>query len=167
MGNYFSIAEVTVDNSLPTSVSFDNIPQTYTDLYVSISAQGLAGTNALELSFNNSTANFSNGITLFGNGAGTVSSGSYNRYGGVYNGSSLGGPIFSNSDIYIPEYTSSNTKSYFIKGVGENTGSVVTTIFYSGLWSNSSAITKITIAPLSSNTLYQYSTFYLYGITNS
>jgi hypothetical protein len=36
-----------------------------------------------------------------------------------------------------------------------------------GLWSSTSAITSITISDFSSNTIIQYSTFYLYGIKNS
>jgi hypothetical protein len=69
--------------------------------------------------------------------------------------------VFSNNDLYIPNYTSSSYKSIVVDSVSENnsTSSYITSM-QAGLWSNTSAINAITL----NATFAQYSEFTLYGI---
>jgi hypothetical protein len=72
--------------------------------------------------------------------------------------------------MYIPNYTSSNYKSFSTDSVCEsNAASVYAQGFWSGLWSDTSAITSISIAELAgaSTNIAEHSTAYLYGISNS
>ena len=71
---------------------------------------------------------------------------------------------FSNTEVYIPNYTNSNYKSIICDGVTENNGTLYAiSSIAAGLWSNTSAITSLTIF-YNSLTILQYSTFSLYGV---
>jgi hypothetical protein len=80
--------------------------------------------------------------------------------------SSFTASTFANNEVTIPNYTSSNFKSYSVDSVTENNATQAYAIFVAGLWSNTAAITSITLG-LSSANFVQYSTAYLYGIKNS
>jgi hypothetical protein len=69
---------------------------------------------------------------------------------------------FSNGEIYIPNYTSSNFKSVSADNVQENNATAADGYLVSGLWSNTSPINSISIA--SGSNFAQHSTFHLYGI---
>jgi hypothetical protein len=71
---------------------------------------------------------------------------------------------FGNSEAYIPNYTSSNNKSVSIDTVVENNSSTVNIVaLNAGLWSNTTAISLISIVP-GSGSWVQYSTATLYGV---
>ena len=75
---------------------------------------------------------------------------------------------FSNTEIYIPNYTSSNNKSISVDAVTESTSNPIYASIVAGLWANSSAISSIKLAPMYGSLSYvQYSTATLYGIKNS
>jgi hypothetical protein len=65
--------------------------------------------------------------------------------------------------MYIPNYASSNYKSFSIDSVTENNGTVAYQIMHAGVWSNTAAITSLTITAAGGN-LAQYSTATLYGV---
>jgi hypothetical protein len=71
---------------------------------------------------------------------------------------------FGSYQIYLPNYAGSTNKSMSSESVEENNSN---TLYYlsigAGLWSNTAAITSISILPGSS--WVQYSTATLYGIT--
>jgi hypothetical protein len=71
---------------------------------------------------------------------------------------------FSNADIYIPNYTSSNAKSVSVDGVTENNATEASATLTAGLSTDTAAITSITVIALSSGTIATNSTFTLYGI---
>lgn len=167
MSTFYPINTITVAGNSTTSVTFSNIPSTFTDLLLKVSGQGVAGTNSMFVSFNGSTSNFVGGIYGLGNGNGSVTAGEVTRYAGPYNGPNLGGNIFANTDIYIAGYAGNTVKPYGVEGVGENSGGVVTTIMYAGRWNDTSAITSITITFINNNIMNAGTTFYLYGIKNS
>jgi len=77
---------------------------------------------------------------------------------------------FGNSSIYIPNYTSSNYKSYSVEGAVEANGTSSSGVqglaMTAGLWSNTAAITRIDLGAEVGN-FVSPSTFYLYGIKNS
>jgi len=159
------IGSYTSDNSGPTAWAFTSIPQTYTDLKMVFSARTTNGGvfDLTYLFFNNNGS----GYTLkqvFGTGSAAAST-SPTAQSLYLNGTSTTSNTFTNSEVYIPNYTSSNYKSYSIDQVLENNSTTGYTSLQAGLWSNTSAITALTIIPSSS--MPQYVTAYLYGISNS
>jgi len=164
---YTLIASNTVGSGGASSVTFSSIPATYTDLVIRCSSKTpfTSGNSSIDtISFNGSSTSFS-GIYFQAYGTG-INSGSYAQFAAYSDGNvSATTNTFSNTDIYIPNYTSSNNKTYSSDSVSEANASTPYMVMVAGLWANSSAITSITLTPYS--TFLQYSTFYLYGINNS
>jgi len=164
---YEAIATVTVGSGGAADMQFTSIPGTYTDLCLKISARTdtAASVEDLELAFNSNTASFS-GINIFGTGA-TTGSVSAGRRAALATASSATASTFANSEIYIPNYAGSTNKSYSFDGVHETNATTAYQVLYAGLWSNSAAITSISITGENSGNFVQYSTATLYGIKNS
>jgi hypothetical protein len=161
--NYVLLETVTVGAAGATSVTFNNIPQTgYTDLEIKISAraQGSGSTDIL-IYPNGSSANLTF-KALGGNGASAYSSGGSGGYVNIQDISTYTANTFSNGSIYIPNYTSSSYKSISGDSVSENNATTAYAVMEAVLWSNTAAITSITLDAASYFT--QYSTFSLYGI---
>jgi hypothetical protein len=163
---YYQIATVTVGSGGAANITFSNIPQTYTDLKILLSGRN-SGATALGqyISFNSSTANFS-GKYLYGDGS-NPSSGILARYAGTVLGTNYNPSVFNNTDIYIPNYTSSNHKTFLVDNVSEDMQTYSTTNFIGGLWAVTAPITSVTITPDSGTSYPQYSTATLYGIKSS
>jgi hypothetical protein len=162
--NYVLLEKITVGAAGASSVAFSGIPQTgYTDLVIKGTARGtLGGTAILNVSFNGSTSNFTDRY-IEGNGATAGSFTDQPRMVGLVNGSSTTANTFTNFEVYIPNYTSANYKSFSADIVSENNATTAYIEIQAGLWSNTAAITSITLTGLSSS-FVQYSTFYLYGV---
>ena len=163
---YTLISSVTVGAGGASSIDFTSIPATYTDLLVKLSSRNTSTGGAIYLRFNGSTSSYTVRY-LEGNGA-AASSGTDSTYLYVseLNTSSTTASTFSSADIYIPNYAGSTNKSVSADSVSENNATTAYAGIYAGLWSNTSAITQVTLYP-SANTFAQYSTAYLYGIKNS
>jgi len=151
------------------SFTFSAIPATYTDLCIVVSARSdtAATQDGLWISqINGSGSNLSN-IWLRGSGSSTTSSTSalYGILVGQINAANSTANTFSNLSIYIPNYASANNKSISIDSVQEHNATEAYMGFTAGLWSNSAAITSITLDPQVGD-LVQHSTAYLYGISN-
>jgi len=164
---YKLISSVTVGSGGAASMGFTSIPATYTDLVVKVSARD---NRALEIdgvliSFNGSTSNFTN-IYLLGDGS-SASSGSLARLAANAPGATATASTFSNGEIYIPNYASANYKSLSSDSVTENNATGVSTGLFANLWSDTAAITSITLTPNNGTLFDQYSTAYLYGISNA
>jgi len=166
---YSKISTYTVGSGGVPSVSFLNIPQNYTDLVLKASIRtGRANiTSSLAMRFNGDTASNYRSIGL--DGGGTVANSfaqTTSRIVYFYApGSTATSNTFSNTEFYIPNYTSSSYKSVSIDGSVENNATDSSNTFTAGLWSNTSAITSIYIdEPFGSTSFQQYSTFHLYGI---
>ena len=164
--NYILLETINLTQSA-ASVTFDNIPQTgYTDLKVVMSARTTQGdvADGIYAKFNGSAAGFT-GKYLLGNSS-TASSGSLAQYVGEANGNASTASTFSSHEIHIPNYTSANNKSFSVDSVSENnlgTSGAAYATLDAGLWSNTAAITSITLTP-SGGTWVQYSTFSLYAL---
>ncbi len=171
--NMKAIETVTVGAGGASSIDFTNIPQTYTDLVVRTSYRTNVAQeyDQLRLTFNgSSTAVYSfRGITGAGSGTpGSESSSSVSSIKvapGV--GNSATASTFTNDEIYIPNYTSSNNKSLSSNAVGENNATTAYASMFAGLWSNTAAITRITLVPESAGNFVQYTTATLYGVTSA
>ena len=151
--------------SASSSVTFSNIPQTYTDLVIKISVRQTAAFpfSTFLLSLNSTTTSFT---VRYGEGDGaTAASGtSPARYVMYANAANSTTNAFSCGEIYFPEYKSSNFKNYIVDAAGEQNAATSYIDTVSGLWSNTSAITSITFTPASGN-FDTYSSFHLYGIS--
>ena len=168
------ISSVTVGSGGAANIEFTSIPSTYTDLLVMLSGRTTAnGDNygEIDLSFNGApTGTAYSWRNLLGTGTATQSlSGSSDSaiYDRGVNGSGSSASVFSNSCFYIPNYTSSNNKSVSADTVTENNGSQAIATITAGLWASSSAITSLRFTVVYGTSFAQYSTAYLYGISNA
>ena len=160
---YTLISSVTVGSGGAANIEFTSIPATYTDLVLKLSQRNTTGGNVVDVvsvTFNSTSP--ATGRVLTGNGSSAGSTTSTRL--GVGNGSSSTATTFNNLEVYIPNYTSSNYKSFSADSVTENNATDAGQNLVAGLWENTSAITSIS---LSSSTFAQYSTAYLYGISNA
>jgi hypothetical protein len=160
--NYVLLEKITVGAAGASSVTFSGIPQTgYTDLVVKTSVRFTGTTDWFYGSFNGDATSFT-ARYVQGNGS-TAFSGTLTNHFGLGGKSSYTANTFSSTEIYIPNYTSSNYKSISTDSVQENNATTVAAHLHAQLWSNTAAITSITLAP-SGDTFDANSTFYLYGV---
>ena len=171
MPNTFElIASSTVGSGGAANIDFTSIPSTYTDLCLLVSARSARSgqlIDSLKITFNGSATGYSSRY-LAGDGA-TVSSytgSSTSINEPLINAATSTSSTFSNWNVYIPNYAGSSNKSLSIDYVVENNATTGYDHLAAGLWSNSAAITQITLTPVFS-TFAQYSTAYLYGVKNA
>jgi len=179
VGSYDSIATATATGSTGT-ITFSNIPQTYTHLQLRVQARGTSGSGGYytnvytQLNGDSTSGNYYNHY-LLGNGA----SASASAASGYINSSLLYIPnalntanCFAGAVIDILDYSSTNkTKTLrSLNGVDLNNTSGFP---YSGaiflgsmLWNSTAAITSITFTaePTYSTTFAVGSSFALYGV---
>jgi len=161
------IASNTVGSGGVASVTFSSIPATYTDLMLKGSARNNSTYPFGYVQFNGSSSNFQR-INLDNNGGTPASYSASDNLLFATTQSVTTANTFNSFDVYIPNYTSSNYKSFSVDSVTENNDATaaILDILGANLWSNTSAITSVSFYPSSSN-FAQYSTFSLYGISNS
>jgi hypothetical protein len=170
-GTMVKIETVTVGSGGAADVTFSNIPQTYTDLVIKASTRNndSASTSGSYyiIKFNGSSTSFTNRY-LRGNGS-AASSATFNQYAGNSVTTGQTASTFSNDEIYIPNYAGSTNKSYSADSVVENNATGAFSLLSAGLWSNTAAITSVTLeaANAGANPFQQYSTFTLYGISGA
>lgn len=163
---YKKIASGTVTGSATSIIEFTSIPSTYTDLFVFLSGRSSrSGANIDEvyMRLNGNTGNFSNRY-IQGNGS-TASSGagSYAIWAGYLPAATATASTFSNTMIYIPNYTVSQNKSISIDGSQEDNATAAYLTMHAVLWNVTDAITSITLDPLNGN-FEVNSSATLYGI---
>jgi hypothetical protein len=165
---YTLISSVTVGGGGASNIEFTSIPATYTDLVVKTSLRNTSNASTFtKLTFNGSTSSLSYRY-LLGNGS-AASSGNASTtfiYAGDHDGTNETANTFANTEIYIPNYAGSGNKSVSVDSVTENNATAATAMLTAGLWANSAAITQVTLTP-GANNFAQYSTAYLYGISNA
>ena len=147
--NYVLLETVTVGAAGAASVTFNNIPQSgYTDLVVKFSARGdTTGGGGVSFRFNGATTGYSERL-LYGTGTSALSANTSSQTALVWGLSDASGSTantFSNGELYVPNYTSSNYKSVAIDSVDENNATAANIYMDAGLWSNTAAITSITV----------------------
>lgn len=168
---FIAIAKTVLTGSQAT-ITFDSIPSTYTDLILLISARhdGAYSGGGVGIKINSATSGYS-GQRTYGNGTGTgssyyASSNSIYFYGGGSSGGSDTASTFGNAEIYFPNYTASTKKITNQFGVSENNGTIGYSEFDAGLYSGTSAISRLDIS-VSGSSFVSGSRFDLYGIKNS
>jgi len=168
---YQAIATVTVGSGGAANIEFTSIPGTYTDLLILCSFRNdrSATEDAVKMSLNGSTSNFTT-RSLSGDGSAAASNTNLvTAFGGMSVSATATASTFSNNMVYIPNYTSSNAKSYSVEAMCETNGSTAYMYVIAGLWnpSTQAAITSISFAPNLGTNFVQYSTATLYGIKNT
>jgi len=170
------IASSILSGGNSAAITFNNIPQTYTDLKLVCSVRndrtnGTAG--YLNLLFNNSSSSFT-GRELTGYSSAVTSGAISTSLLSFYVATDAQtASTFGSLDFYIPNYASANNKSFSHDGTNENNSGASESIyqgFVAGLWSNTAAITRIDINATpntAATTFKQHSSFYLYGIVKS
>lgn len=164
--NYVLLEKIVVGATAVASVTFNSIPQTgYTDLVIKTSPRrdSASGSGAMSIEFNGLSTNLSTRALV---GTGTTSQTdtyTFLRAGSVGNSTDTAN-TFESSEIYIPNYASSNYKSVLVDDVQENNTAGAFQNLISGLWASTAAITSIRLFPTSGANFVQYSSFSLYGV---
>lgn len=154
------------------SLSLTSIPSSYVSLLLIMSLRSARSNSiddGLNIKFNGESTTANNNSTLL-YGYGTTWGVGYSAESGYMNGNMGTAGIFSTHEIFIPNYTSSDTiKPYLTNNMCENNGTQALSDARAMRWATSSgaAITSINISAATGNNLMQYSAAYLYGLTNS
>lgn len=160
------IQTVTITGS-PAGLEFVNIPQSFSDLLIVISAR--SATNSSEdyigMRFNQTYSGYST-RSLFGTGSSVASSSDNYRTIGVVPTNALTANTFGNTAIYIPNYTSSQNKTASTDSVSENNATPAFQWLSSFLQTITSPITAVGFDTSASGAGFvSGSTASLYGIT--
>ena len=167
---YTLIASSIVGSGGASTIDFTSIPSTYTDLMVVLSARStrnLYEWDDIRQNINSSGVSTSiTAVNVYGTGSATGSNTGVGTAAGIANTDNVTANSFSSVSIYYPNYTSSNNKSISVDAVSENNATSALAILTATLWSNTAAITSLSFSCANGN-FKQYSTAYLYGISNS
>ena len=173
MPTTYTLINSSVLSSSALSVTFSSIPSTYTDLVLRISARMDASGSFASyygIFVNSLTSGFS---FTYLQGNGTTVSSARSTLDSIYpnvapNTSGNTANIFTNDEIYIPNYTDAINKPISAHYVGENNTTAAYTGVIANLMSNTAAITSLRIDPdgITQN-FVAGSSFYLYGIKNT
>ena len=163
----YKIASTTVTASAgQANIDFQNIPQGYTDLIISISPRNSSTENAFRVRINNDSSSIYSARWLLGTGA-AASSNNHSSQTAAFVGrmsmSSDTASTFGSVNVYIPNYTSSTAKSISSEAVTENNGTTAYQSLFAALYTGTSAISRLTLIP-DANNFAQYSTATLYGV---
>jgi hypothetical protein len=170
LGDFESIGTITVGAGGLGAVSFSSIPQTYKHLqlrYLARSNRALLNDNLL-IRFNGVSSAAYSGHVLQGNGTSPSVFGESSLQTGItistVAGASASANVFGAGVFDILDYADTNKNKTVrdLSGLDSNGSGLVS--LGSSFWSNTSAITSITIAPRIGTTINQYSSFALYGI---
>jgi len=154
------IASVTTASSAAT-VTFDNIPGTYTDIVI-VSHSGLAAANGVSLEINDDTGTNYSLTRLTGNGTSAASA----RRSSTATVYVLGEGISNSTSIQhvgvltFLSYANTNVYKTWLNQEAQSDSGVSRSV---GLWRSTSAITKLEFIA-ASTTFVNGSTFSLYGI---
>jgi hypothetical protein len=164
------IAKQTIGSGGAASVTFSNIPQTFTDLKIVGSARTtqtqVYGTTLI--GFNGSSSNVAY-LRMFGDGSAVSSDTGGTGVISIDDGANATANTFGSFEAYIPNYRSSTSKPYSTDSVSETNATTIYTQLLAGLWNpgTQAAITSITLTAGASANYVEFSEFSLYGISSS
>jgi hypothetical protein len=154
-----------------TGLSFNNIPQDYTDLKIIVCARSAfaSTTNDLLVYVNNNQTISSysqTGLSAAGTSSGSAKqtglAGFWSQYVPAANSTAN---TFGNTEIYIPNYSTSQFKQIVVDSTSENNSSTGNfLVFNAHLYRSHTPITQLSLT-LGGQTIVQHSTFTLYGIS--
>ena len=147
-----------------SSITFSDIPQIYTGLYLLMSLRSTAPGDAtgLFLRLNSDTSNYTS-RRLYGYATSRASDTNVSHF--IVNSSGSTSNSFASVGAYIPNYASSAYKSLSFDGVGETNSANVYIGLGSMLWSVTDPVTSILLDPENATANFvQYSSATLYGV---
>lgn len=164
----------TVGTGGAAGITFNNIPQVFTDLLVKVSARFDSNPESsnwcsMKVFFNGDNSTTYSFTALYGGGTFTGSERASNStvsQAGWITSSAATANTFGTADIYIPNYAGSNFKSFVSDSVTETNATAALAPLVAGLWNKTNAITSVSFNRASAN-FVQHSTFSLYGIIRS
>jgi hypothetical protein len=157
------IATQTLASAQPT-ITFNDIPQNFTDLVLLISSRIDRSDNWYDciFRFNNISTGYSQRI-LYGNGSNAFSiTETELTVRTSTNGNTAN--TFGNARVYISNYTAAVAKSISMDVVSENNATTAFQGIQASLWNNTAPITSIALSPITSNNFVAGTTISLYGI---
>ena len=175
---YTLISSVTVGAGGAANITFNSIPNTYTDLLLKVSSRDDRsgqpnGDLAVQIGLSGTinTGSIYSQRRLYG--ASTFSgsdstSAATSASVGMSDSATATASTFSNNELYFPNYAGSTNKSFSVDGVSENNASSGSwQVFNAGLAATTNAITDIRLTSFFGTGFVQYTTAYLYGISNA
>jgi hypothetical protein len=149
--------------SAASSISFENIPQFYTDLIALVSGRTSIGGQAdgMSIIFNGNSSNYSS-RRLYVYNSSVASDNNVGQF--ILNGDTSTANTFSNVSVYIPNYSGSTNKSFSVDGVAETNATNGFIGIGAGLWSNTAPITSVSFSSENGTNLLAGSSVSLYGI---
>lgn len=169
LGDFESIATVTVGSGGATDITFSTIPSTFQHLQLrGITKTGEAVTASnLGIRLNGSSTGYAYHY-LVGDGGSAYSGAATSAtqgLGGLASGTSASSTIFGAQIFDILDYANTNKTTTVRALAGLDLNGVGGRIeFVSSLWNNTAAVTSVTIRSFGGQNLQQYSHFALYGI---
>jgi hypothetical protein len=161
---------ITVGSGGAADAVFSSIPATFTDLklVVSVRSNRTLTNDYLKIAFNGSSANYTSRSLV---GSGTAASSQTESAAASYisdiNADNSTASVFSNLDIYIPNYAGSTNKSISVDSVMENNATTAYATLTAGLWAQTAAITSLGFSLGIGTLILEYSSFSLYGIKST
>lgn len=168
LGDFESIATVTVGAGGQATIEFTSIPSTYQHLQIRGIARNTGTTfNALSIRFNSDSASNYSSHRLSGGGS-AASSNADTSVSAMYPNelmplSSAGANVFGVGIFDILDYANTNKYKTLRNLSGFDNNGSGNVALGSGSWRSTSAITSVQLIPQSNN-FAQYSHFALYGI---
>lgn len=167
-----NIGTVTISSAQP-SIEFTGVPSSYDNLMIIASLRSTTSgtTDEFYVRFNDDTtaANYPQSFT-YTSGSGKYSTGTFTASGfaGIQTTASGNtGSTFSNTQVLIVNYKTSNTKGVIVESSTFNqTSATLYHKFGSGYWAPSTVVNKVALTAGSGN-FAVYSTATLYGIKNT
>jgi hypothetical protein len=160
----------TVTGTAPTSINFNNIPQTYTDLIlVTSDRSGLADvSNDWILYFNNVNDGLVGSTLAQTNASGSAVAGRLANYNGAWAqyspAANATANTFGYASFHIPNYTSNTFKQVIADSVSENNSATNFRLcFNAHSWRSNAAVTSLAISH-GGQTIALGSTLTLYGL---
>jgi len=167
---YEPISTQTIGTAVAT-VTFDSIPQTYTDL-VLVSSTYYSASVAMRVRFNNDSAT-NYGYTVLGGSNAAPGNGSYSARDtnsssinllAYYAGTNSNANIFAPTVATFMNYSNSTTyKTLLSRSYAQDNGTGKDAELFAGVWRSTAAITRVDLLTSSGNFAVG-STFTLYGI---
>ena len=163
-GAMFPLQVVTVGPAGASSVSFTNIPNTYTHLQIRISGKWEGSDEQISARFNSDSGNNYAYHQLYGTGSSVAAGAATSRnhtqgFGYLYGGANTQHGV---AIVDILDYANTNkyTTVRSLSGYDTNGGGLI--LFRSGLWMNTAAVTSIVM--YAGSDWAEGSTIALYGI---
>jgi hypothetical protein len=159
------ISTTTVGGGSASTINFSSIPQVYTDLLLLINGRSNNASllDGITLSLNGSSSSF-NYRSLIGNGSSVSSTAPASNNAGWVPAATSTSNVFGNTSIYLSNYASASNKTYSVDSVIENNATTSRLEIDAGLWSNTAAITSISLGSSNSSSYAPNTTVSLYGI---